>query len=249
MSLQYYGTYPVKKKTNSYVDQNGIQFSSMQIIAQQSDAASYVPTIGSAYEYDASMAVTRTDVNESANGLTEISVTAAGPASNAKPFYRIIPGAPYIYGLKREQNTGTWTTLPESNSVPYYSNNPANKQLPLTSPDGGIYIEVTFVSSEQNRQSIIDTYYKKVMPDSINGLSLPTPTSGPVSFEKYRTRLTPGVPYDISIIEHFVQYNGFVCKNMRLELTGSALLVILNYMESGFGIVAVGDKNITSFSY
>jgi len=236
MSATYYGSYPVKKKTGSYADQNGIQFSSMQIVAKQSDAASYLPSIGSVYEYDSNLAVTRAEMTEAQNGLTEISVTAAGPSPNAKPIVRINPGAPLIYGLTKETKQSTsWQS--SSTISPFLIPNQQNP-MPSGHPTAGVEIVVTFVAQATERSSVIDTYNRQSMPSSINGVSLPSPAQAPISFTEYVNNNLTGVltnqTVQTEIPLYQVAYYGFKCINMRVETTGAALLIALNYQESGY---------------
>jgi hypothetical protein len=243
MSATYYGSYPVKKKIGSYADQNGIQFSSMQIVAKQSDAASYLPSIGSVYEYDSNLAVTRAEMTEAQNGLTEINVTAAGPSINAKPIVRINPGAPLIYGLTKENKQSTsWENAGTANPFAAISR---KNPIPTENPTAGVEIVVTFVAQDTQRASVIETYNRKIMPTSINGVALPTPAQIPINFTEYQNNNLTGLPWQGQLTgfglvpslqpipDYSVFYYGFKCVNMRIESTGAALLIALNYQESG----------------
>jgi hypothetical protein len=249
MSATYYGSYPVKRKTGSYADQNGIQFSSMQIVAQQSNAVCYLPSIGSVYEYDSSLAVTRAEMTEAQNGLTEINVTAAGPSPNAKPIVRINPGAPLIYGLTKETKQSTsWENTGTIKPSAYTS-----KQNPIPNghPTAGVEIGVTFVAQDTERASVIETYNRKIMPAAINGVALPTPAQGPLSFTEFENQSIAGLSATGQLpISQFprleVVYYGFKCVNMRVESTGAALLVTLNYQESGYYVSFSTTNNQTT---
>lgn len=232
MSASYLGSLPVKRATNSFVDENGVLFASMSIISSAASAPLYLPSLGSAYELNSSLAVTRADITHNPTGLSEIIVTAAGPSANARPFYRIQPGAPRIYGLK--------TSQPVPEPYPYHSSS------------GGVSVEVTLVATESDRQTILNTYLRGVMPSSIYGLTLPEPASP---------------PRDLTIVDDWspVQglpdvnqpktravgyYLGFICMQIRLDLQGSALVAVLSYQESGFMDVRSGDGNFTRlFNY
>lgn len=218
---------PIKRETNTYVDQDGVKFSSMLITTTAASAPSLVPAIGSVYELDGNLWVTQSDLTYSSDGLGKITVTASGPDLSAKPRVRIIPGAPKIYGLKPS------TVVPGS--------------FPPFHPNAGVSVEVTLIALETQLQTILSTYSRKLMPAVINGLVLPEPVSGPISLT------LPPVPVEGiagGVSPAVGDYYGFIGANIRTEPRGRAIVVVISFQEAGFMSVRQTGGNYTSlFSY
>lgn len=209
MSASYLGSLPVTRETSTYVDQDGVKFSSMLITATAVCGPAMVPAIGSTYSLDSNLWVTQSDLSYSSDGFAKINVTAAGPDATAKPRVRIIPGAPRIYGLSP-------ATVPQG--IPYYH------------PSRGVTVEVTFVAAESDVNNVVGTYLGAVMPSSIGGLSLPVPASG--SREILVTTTLENYEGDVAVITGY--YSGFVCMSLRTEQRGRATVVVLSFQESGY---------------
>lgn len=204
-------TSPIKRETNTYVDQDGVQFSSMLITATAASAPALLPSIGSAYELNSALQVTHADLAYSSDGLGRISVTAAGPSSGHKPRYRIVPGGPKIYGL---------APAPVVGGMPNYQ------------PASGVTVEVNLLAQEAEQQSIISTYSRKVMPSSIGGLTLPAAASGPRDLSEQSS--FGGSQVAGSLYSAVGSYLGFICTAIRMDQRGSALVVVLSFQEAGF---------------
>lgn len=202
---------PVKRETNTYVDQDGVQFSSMLVTATAASAPALLPAIGSAYEFNSALQVVQSDLSFSADGLGLISVTAAGPSSGSKPRYRIIPGGPKIYGL---------APAAVLSGAPNYH------------PTSGVTVEVNLLAQEAEQQSIISTYSRKIMPASIGGLTLPAAASGPRDLSEQTS--FGGSQVAGSLYSAVGAYLGFICVGIRIDQRGSALVVVLSFQEAGF---------------
>lgn len=222
---------PIKRETNTYVDQDGVQFSSMLITATAASAPALVPAIGSVYELNSNLWVTQSDLTYSADGLGKITVTAAGPSLTARPRVRIIAGGPKIFGLK--------PSIVDIDSAINLATVPFD-------PSAGVTIEVQLIDLESNLNNLVNTYSKKTIPSAINGQSLPEPASGPRSLnsipEPYES-----VPGGISKAIGF--YNGFICTNIRTETRGKAMIVFLSFQESGYYASASIAANPLVVSY
>ena len=222
MSAAYLGTMPVQRETSNYIDQDGVFFSSMTITAQAASAPALIPAIGSDYALNSSLGVTGADLSFSPDGLGTITVTAAGPSSSAVPRYRIIPGAPLIYGLLGNQETSG----PPSPPKIYGSNM-------------GLGIEVTLVAAISQTQTILQTYQGQAMPSSINGITLPATFKPGRIFEQY-TLSNPANPIFTPVEGPEIQndiysgfYFGYVCTSIRTEQRGKAAVFVLSFQEKG----------------
>lgn len=218
---------PIKRETNTYVDQDGVKFSSMLITATAASAAALVPAIGSTYELDSNLWVVQSDLTYSADGLGKITVTASGASANAKPRVRIIPGGPKIFGLK---------PLPGFQGT-----------IPNHHPTSGVSIEVVLISSEQDLTTTLQSYTRALLPSSINGLALPEPAQGPCSLD-----LPPVFDPDTGAVVSNVlgQYFGFICTSIRTDPRGRAVVVTLQFQESGFLNTRLSNGSFSNvFSY
>lgn len=228
MSASYLGSLPVTRETSTYVDQDGVKFSSMLITATAVCGSGLVPAIGSTYSLDSNLWVTQSDLSYSSDGFAKINVTAAGPDATAKPRVRIIPGAPRIYGL---------SPATVSQGIP---------NMPNYHPSRGVTVEVTLVAAQSDVNNVVGTYLGAGMPSSIGGLSLPVPASGPgqilvtTTLDKYQG--------DVAVITGY--YSGFVCTSLRTEQRGRATVVVLSFQESGYASSRQPDGGYSSiFSY
>lgn len=212
MAATYLGSFPVKKVTSYGPQGLGVLVSTASIVAPTASISSYVPAINSVYEFDANLWVTNAEVDFKDNGLAEVKITATGPSLQPSTTIEYQPGGPFIYGLS---GTGT------------------RKVMPDYSPTGGIVIKVTFVDKVENEKQIIETYLRKSMPSSINGISLPEPGISPGTWDPFTT--TCGLPNGQSLINNIVEgyYNGFVCRDLTINRMGKAIQASLFFKESG----------------
>lgn len=215
MSASYFGTFPVTVNGPSYVDQNGIRYASQKITARINDYASSVPEIGSDFLGDSTLRVVDTDVSFGQNGLAEIMVKAAGPASGQVGNVRLLPGAPLIYGLAGSggNDSGLFTS--------------GGFVVPKFSPSGGLCVNVSFVALAGEEASIVSSHSGKIMPDSVAGVTLPSPSRAAGDMASANGFLQAPSPYTGS-------YYGFVCSEISTQTYGSAMLVNLYYKEKGF---------------
>lgn len=218
-------TSPVKREINTYVDHEGVEYSSMLITATAACAPALVPAIGSTYELKSSLWVTQSDLTYSGDGLGKITVTAAGPSLTARPRVRIIPGGPRIFGLKPA--SFDIASMISIGTVPFH-------------PTAGVTVEVQLIDLESNLNSLINTYNRKAMPAVIGSQVLPEPATGPRSLDSTPTPVE-GTPGGVSRTIGY--YYGFICVNIRSETRGRAMVVYLSFQESGY---ALGASKISS---
>lgn len=208
MSATYYGTFPVKTIVSSFVDQNRIRYSTQKIICTSTGYSNSMPAIGSAYEPDSNLAVTDARTRFIENGLVEIDVTAAGPSEDVQPRIRLLPGAPFIYGLGTQSQRDPRFTIPKFSAT------------------GGLCVNVSFITTAGSENEVVSTYAQKVMPGSIQGVDLPdAPPPGSMSSNPQQGGT--GQSY-------FGSYYGFWCQEISTETFGAALLVNLYFKEKGF---------------
>lgn len=235
MSASYFGTFPVKRELNTGRTMNGVRTASMSIVDKEDNITAHLPVIGSEYEYDTSLWITSANLSYSGNGLAEVTISAAGPSTDASPRVFLAPGAPLIYGL----SPGVATQ---------------SSGLPLFSQNGGQSVEVSFCDIVGNQENLISTYYRLPMPSSVGGVSLPVParSPGPITPVASTARVPVPDPFGgnqppgSNPPEFTGYYGGFVCTDLIMQPEGRALVVRAIFKETGW--VTAGSGTVFYFN-
>ena len=214
MPASYLGTFPVIRETSVSVVGEGVRVANAKIIAQASTASNSLPAINSAYQFDSSLWVTSADLTYTPDGLAEINIQAAGRDPDSSTTVEVQPGGPLIWGLAE-------FSPPAQDAIPS-----------VFGADRGTVVRVNFVAEAGEESSIFSSYYGTLMPESINGVTLPTPIRDPGPLPEASPSITTadGNAYDL----YRGQYDGFVCSDVAMRRQGKALVVQLAFKERGY---------------
>ena len=222
MSATYYGSLPVKRIVSTNIVGQGILIKTQKITANRDSASSLMPAINSVFEDDSSLWVTDAKIDDQQNGLSEITVVAQGPADNSSTTLEMQPGGPLIYGF------GQVTQSPISLG---FSPAPSQSDYPsMASPFAGATVKVSFIDLAGQENQIIESYSYKKMPETINGISLPSYKDPGV----YGNGILLPINGQPPVPDWRVFYKGYICKDIQIQRQGSALAVSLYFKESGF---------------
>jgi hypothetical protein len=221
MATSILGTFPILNSKKSQTDEYGFEYISYQYTIKTSDLAAYnikkddvfngiENWRGSSWAGNlnaGSLYVVDTVENQNtAGGLTELTVNTVGSKNFTNPPFvnpskvNLISGGPLIFGLLGTQPSG---------SIWGYGVSGAGQS-----------VEVKFLAKggADGQQEVFTRHFSSSMPNSIGGISLPSPARVRASFENGGDS---------------VDYYGFICKNILTEKRGSLLLVTLVFSEAG----------------
>lgn len=238
------GSYPILNSESKNTNVDGIEFANYVFTVPTTIALDNTPATNSEYYgpitsttgssfvakpqtgSDASFRVTSTSVENLPGGLSQISVQTAGSsdAEAVAPRVRVITNYPLIFGL------GPSTSIVSPSPIAFGSpSNPSGSvsQFKGAGLDtGGFGVMVNFITddSPEKEWEIFQTYPRKIMPSSIRGVPLPTPTRSPFVQTGGNT---PAYTFSSG-------YNGFICKSTTFQKIGGVILWELTYSESGY---------------
>lgn len=246
------GSYPILNSESKNTNVDGIEFANYVFTVPTTIALDNTPATNSEYYgpitsttgssfvakpqigSGASFRVTSTSVENLPGGLSQILVQTAGSsdAEAVAPRVRIITNYPLIFGLGSSSSIQTVSTI---QFAPQPSQPSGNQYRGAGLNTAGYGVMVNFITDNtpEKEWEIFNNFSQKIMPASIRGVPLPTPTRSPFV-------QTGGNPPADTFSSG---YNGFICKSTTLQRIGGVTLWELTYSESGFYRVINCDGN------